>query len=378
MAFPRITAYPIGCADTLRIDMRDGRKVLVDYADKRNPNDSNDKRIDLPAELRNDLRLAKRDFFDVVVFTHLDDDHVCGTSKFFWLDHAAKYQGQDRIKIKELWVPAGVLTEMGCEECARAIRQEARYRMRQGFGIRVFSRPDALNEWFRKENIAPSSRRHLITDAGNLVPGFSKNDSGGVEFFIHAPFGWRRNEREVENRNQDSVVFQATFREGGFDTRAMFTADVDEDGLGLIVDISKRYGNQDRLLWDIMKISHHSSYLSLAKLGNKGMDETVPTPDVKWLFEEGGQAGAILLSSSKPIPEKNTAEDRDVQPPHRQAANYYRRIAKLKNGRFEVTMERTRATPKPTTIEITSRGAAVLSQVSAPAVVVSTTPMRAG
>lgn len=61
MALPRITTFPIGNADIHRIDLRDGRKILVDYADMCNPEDPNDKRIDLPAELRRDLQLSRRD-----------------------------------------------------------------------------------------------------------------------------------------------------------------------------------------------------------------------------------------------------------------------------------------------------------------------------
>ena len=41
-------------AESLRARMRDGRKMLVDYADMRDPADRFDVRIDLPAELRRD------------------------------------------------------------------------------------------------------------------------------------------------------------------------------------------------------------------------------------------------------------------------------------------------------------------------------------
>lgn len=68
-------------------------------------NDS-DLRIDLPAELRQDLKTANRDFYSVVAYSHLDKDHICGSSGFFYLKHATKHQGTDRIKICELWVLA--------------------------------------------------------------------------------------------------------------------------------------------------------------------------------------------------------------------------------------------------------------------------------
>jgi len=162
----KLTFHPLGNADSTRIDMANGRKMLVDYADMRNPADMWDARIDLPEVLKADLRAAKRDYYDVVCYTHLDDDHCCGSGDFFWLEHAAKYQGEGRVKIDELWVPAAAILEDGCEDSARMIRQEARHRLRIGKGIRVFSRPARLKEWLEKQGLTLESRAHLITDAG--------------------------------------------------------------------------------------------------------------------------------------------------------------------------------------------------------------------
>src|SRR5262245_8163095 len=109
----KITFHPLGNADCTRFDLADNRKVLLDYANMRNSDDPSDKRIDLPSELKADLRAAQRDYYDVVCFTHLDNDHCCDSSEFFWFDYATKYQGEGRIKIKELWVPAAAICEEG-------------------------------------------------------------------------------------------------------------------------------------------------------------------------------------------------------------------------------------------------------------------------
>jgi hypothetical protein len=45
-----LTFHPLGNADCTRFDLADGKKMLVDYADMRNPDDPWDRRIDLPAE----------------------------------------------------------------------------------------------------------------------------------------------------------------------------------------------------------------------------------------------------------------------------------------------------------------------------------------
>ena len=374
----RLTFHTLGNADCTRIDLADNRKMLIDFANMRDSKDPWDRRIDLPMELRTDLRAAKRDYFDVVCFTHLDDDHCRGSSEFFWMDHAAAYQGVDRIKIRELWVPAAAILEDGLDDCARVIRQEARHRLKKGSGIRVFSRPAKLKQWLEKNGLTLESRAHLITDAGQYVPGFSTAGPERAQFFIHSPFGWRQNENEIIDRNQDSVVFQATFLEGGRETRALFMSDIDYDSIQQIVNISKAHKNEDRLLWDIFKIPHHCSYTAIGP--DKGNDETKPVGEVKWLCETQGQDRHTMMSTSKSIPVKGSDEDKDVQPPHRQAAAYYKRVANAKDGQFKVTMDLPSASkPKPTTIEITDRGARLLTvSATVGAASIVSTPARAG
>lgn len=87
----KLTFFPLGNADCCRIDLEGGAKTLFDYADTRCKEDDSDLRIDLPAELRQDLKTANRDFYDVLAYSHLDKDHICGSSEFFYLDHATKY-----------------------------------------------------------------------------------------------------------------------------------------------------------------------------------------------------------------------------------------------------------------------------------------------
>jgi hypothetical protein len=373
-----LTFHPLGNADCTRIDLADGKKMLVDYADMRNDDEPFDKRIDLPEELWADLRAAKRNCYDVVCFTHLDDDHCCGAGDFFWLQHALKYQGEGRVRINELWVPAAAILEDGCEDSARIVRQEARHRLKTGSGIRVFSRPAKLKKWLEDNGLTLEARAHLITDAGQYVPGFSKSGSERAEFFIHSPFGWRQNESEVVDRNQDSVVFQATFLEGGRETYALFMSDIDHESIEQIVTTTKRHGRDDRLLWDIFKIAHHCSYTAIGP--EKGGDRTEPTAEVEWLCETQGRDRCTMVSTSKPMPMKGTPEDEDAQPPHRQAGNYYQHVAYMKDGQFKVTMEYpAKSRPKPMQVEITDRGARLLTvSATVGAASIVSTPARAG
>ena len=238
----------------------------------------------------------------------------------------------------------------------------------------MFSRPVSLETWLKDNGLTLESRTHLITDAGQLIPGFTL-DKDGAEFFVHSPFASRQDDDTVIDRNRDSLVVQLTLRVDGVLTKAILGSDVDHEALSAIVKTTRYHKRDERLEWDIMKLPHHCSYLTVGP--DRGQHETKPVKDVAWLFEDQMQRGGIIVSTSKPIPTKGSEEDECPQPPHRQAANYYRRIVRDKDGQFIVTMEHPReSSPKPLVIEVDrlkssvkreqSVGAAALVSVSAP------------
>lgn len=375
----RLTFYPLGNADCCLIDLDGGKMILFDYANTRDPEDEEDLRCDLPELIRDHLESLERDYFDVVAFTHLDKDHYMGASEFFWLDHAKKYQDENRIRINTLWVPAAVITETSLEEPeAKVLQKEARHRFKEGTGIRVFSRPNRLQKWCKDNGVKLADRRHLITDAGQLAPEFTLTEDE-VEFFVHSPFAKRLNKDEVEDRNDGAIVMQATFSIEDVQTRVLLLADATHEVLSDIVEITRDGKSRpERLIWEIANIPHHCSYLSLGS--EKGKDKTAPAENVGWLWEDQGQKHGIIVSTSKPIPAKGSEEDKDNNPPHRQAANYYRGVVKGLEGEFAVTMEHPKVSdPKPLVIEIDASKATLKKEsLSAAAVVTSRRAPRAG
>jgi hypothetical protein len=372
-----MTFYPIGNADTTLIRLANDDLVLFDFADMRNAKDPYDKRIDLPKALKDDMADAERNSFRVVAFTHLDDDHICGARDFFWWDHATLLQGDGRPKIGEMWVPADAITETNLEGDAWTIRAEARHRLKEGHGIKVFSRPAKLAKYLEEWGLTVEDRKDCIVDAGKLVPSFDKA-TDGVEFFVHSPFAWRTDDG-LEDRNEGSIVVQATFLEGGSESYALLGSDINHETLSLMIKTTKRHNNTHRLEWDILKLFHHCSYKSLSP--EKGEDMTEPVEDVKWLFEELAHKKEKIISPSWPIPVKGSDEDKDAQPPHRQAANYYKEIVKDSDGEFLVTMETPRqAAPKPIKLKISWTGVAVMLAAAMPTVAAaaSSTTTRAG
>ena len=370
---PQITFYPLGNADCCLIDLAGGEKILFDYANVGDPNDSSDLRIDLRRALLDNLADAERDYLDVAAFSHLDRDHIGGASEIFYLEHAAKYQSGNRIKIGTLWVPAATIIEEGAEDEARVLRAEARHRLKEGKGIRVFSRPEKLKEWLTTQGLTLDSRRHLISDAGQVVPDFNLVRHG-IEFFIHSPFASRLDNGELIDRNTDAIVMQAIFQVDGIQTKLILGSDADHEALAAIVAVTKFHKNEPRLEWDVVKLPHHSSYLSLGP--EKGIDKTKPVAEVAWIFEEQGRRGGKIVSTSKPIP----ATGDDVQPPHRQAANYYRDVVRRLDGEYLVTMEHPKVSaPEPLVIVIDGTKARVKSSGTfGVAAIVTRRPPRAG
>ncbi len=350
----QLTFFPLGNADTTLVELQDGRRMLVDYA-ARGTGKVGDKRCDLPTLLKADLRKSGRSDYTVVAFTHLDDDHCQGAEDFFYLTHADKYQVGERHKIETMWVPAGAITETGLGSSARIIRQEARWRLEKGKGIVVFSRPERLAAWLGTKGLTIQDRLGCFVDAGKPVQGFALR-ADGVEVFAHSPHAWRTDERGIEDRNGDSLVFQVRFQEGGYNTDILFSGDVTYKELSEIVTITRKHGNADRLHWNVYHLPHHCSYTALGP--DKGLDKTSPVANVRWLCETQGERNGFIISPSDPIPAEGTSADDDDQPPHRQAATYYRGDV-LKNGRnLLVTMsEPTTATPKPIVIQIGRDGA---------------------
>lgn len=321
--------YPLGNADTTLISLANGKQILWDYAHMKAEGDEDDERCDLPKEL--DKHVTGD--FDIVTFTHADRDHIKCFSEYFYLKHAKKYQSDDRKKIKELWVPAAVLLDKQSEDEAKILKAEARCRLRNKEDILVFSKPQKMKDWCDEQNdISYDEVKHLFVDAGKLVPGITLDDDG-IEFFSHSPF---QSENLNIDRNGEAIVVQATF-DDQCKTKLILGSDCTSEIWERIVEVTRHFGNDERLSWDVFRVSHHCSYLSLSL--EKGADQTEPEDDIKWLFEDQGKIRSRLISSSKPIPIRGSEEDKDSQPPHRQAASYYKELARDKKGEFLVTME---------------------------------------
>ncbi len=379
----QVIFYPVGNGDTTQIVLAKGRRVLFDFCHRDKAEDADTPEIDLKARLKEDLKAAKRDYFDVVAFTHADLDHIQGSTEFFELQHAKKYQGDGRIKIRELWVPAAMLLEEADNDHQTEeyvlLRQEARHRLLEGKDILVFSKPQALADWLepllKARGESASTRDHLFIDAGTIVPGFTQAKDG-VEFFCHSPFIKHCDDGDII-RNSAALVFNVRLNADGSTYDYLEVGDAEYGDLENIVSTTRYRKNEDRLAWDLFNIPHHCSYRALNE--DKGKDETVPTPLVKDLLLMG-KSDAYIVSCSKPIPDVKDSYEQ-TQPPHIQTRKAYERYLKEVGGRkFLVTMEEPNANkPEPIIFEIGSGGVTWKrsATIGAPAILASRPP-RAG
>ncbi len=385
---PTVTFYPVGNGDTSLIKLDNKKMILMDYHQKDKAQDTDTPECDIAKALRKELDDAKKNSFEVVAFTHADADHIKGSSEFFYLEHAKAYQDEGRIIIDELWVPAAMLIEVADQDKQKEEniiwRREARHRLKNKKGIKVFSKPEGLidlieNQWERKVEEFDD----FIIDAGTLVDTFTLSNDG-VEFFVHSPFVWRCEEsgKEVKKvRNDASLVFNVRFDVSGQEFNYLAVGDSVAEVMESIYDISVKHDNEDRLKWDLFNVPHHGSYLALAKEGDKGDHETIPLDKVKKLLKLG-QKDAYMICSSQAF-EKNIkdAESR-IQPPHIQARKCYERYLDEVNGRrFIVTGEyEDSKKPKPIVIQFEKTGVSIkkVTQVAAVAAAVASQPLRAG
>lgn len=348
--------YPVGNGDTSQIILENGKRILFDYRHIKKAENEKSPEIDLKSRLTDELNKARKDYFDVVAFSHGDNDHIENSTDFFELRHAKKYQGDGRIKIEELWVPAAMILEMATndEQSDEFViwRQEARYRLKKGNGIRVFSKPEKLKDWLEANKLTLESRRHLITDAGQVAPGFSLG-SDGIEFFCHSPF-IKHVDKGDDFRNPASLIFNVRFQVGANTFDYLAIGDSEWQVLEEIVDITKYHDNEDRLRWDLYNIPHHCSYRALSD--KKGDTETVPKPWIKELLLYGKE-GAYIVNSSKPIDDSKEGREQ-TQPPHIQAKKCYEKYLKSIDGaKFLTTMEEPNSSnPEPLIFNVDSGG----------------------
>lgn len=314
-----ITFYPEGNAECILLELSNGKRMLMDYANRYN---SDNRYTDL-ASAFNGIKS-----FEVVMFTHPHEDHVKGASDIFYFEYADKYKSEGRIKIDELWISAAFLLDVNPCEDAWVIRQEARYRLKEckGKGIKIFAAPNSLCSWLKENGLSTDEKDHPIIHAGVLLDSSKHNLGDEVSIFTHAPFS--EDAEDTEDRNEPSIVLQVSLNNLYQQTNLFITGDAPYNVLEKVVERSEHNDNTDYLKWDLYDIPHHCSHTGLSS--QKGDKITEPSEKVKQLLSKYGQQNAVLVASCRAFSDIN-GED-DTQPPHLQAKKAYQKYSKNSDG----------------------------------------------
>lgn len=380
-----VTFYPVGNGDTSLIETKNKHFILMDFYQTSNSSESNKPEHDVAAALKKKLKDAKKNSFDIVAFTHADKDHINGSTDYFHLEYAKKYQGDGRITIDELWVPAAMLLESAendkqSEEFV-IWRQEARHRLKNKSGIKVFSKPDDLKSLIESWDMTVDELSDFLIDAGTVLNNFKLKDDG-IEFFVHSPFIKHCSEdgKDIKRiRNEAALIFNVRFLTDGQQYDYLAVGDSEAHVLEDIVTITKSKKREDRLAWDLFNIPHHCSYLALAESGNKGEKETTPLPKVKELLQMG-KKDSYLICSSDPFKSNKDAEE-SIQPPHIQARRCYERYLKEVKGRKFIVTGENGGSKKPEPVVVNIQGSGITIKTIAATAAIATaaaTPARAG
>ncbi len=321
----RLTFYPIGNAETCLLELKNGDKILFDYA-ATYTGSNDDQRYDIKATL------SQYKNFKIVMFTHAHDDHLKGAGDFFYLEHDKKYQSDDRARIDELWVSAAFILDSNLENQsdAKIIRAEAQYRLKRGSGIKVFAEPTELSKWLDDNNISSELVDPLIIHAGTLIPP-DKFD-GEMQIYVHAPFSV--DSESIADRNAPSIMLQLRLFNQPCETNILITGDTPQTMLDKIVEISKENSNEEYLEWDIYDIPHHCSHTGLNTDNQNDAFRITPSDNVLWLLNQSSDAGmTYMVASCEPVTE-------ETSPPHISAKRSYERNTK-ENVNLLITMEHT-------------------------------------
>ncbi|MBY0245915.1 MAG: hypothetical protein K2Q03_10700 [Sphingobacteriaceae bacterium] len=377
----KIIFYPVGNGDTSQIILKNGKRILIDFYHRDKSEDSESRYIDLISELTTELKKADVTEFDVVAFTHSDKDHINNFSKFFKLEKNKTTHTDERIGIRELWVPAAILLESATNDKQSdefiILRDEARYRLKNSYGIKVFSKHPEVIKWLEAQGIPYEDRKHLFVSAGKCVPTFTSNNDS-VEFFCHSPYVKHVENSDDIQRNESALIFNICFHiDNNHKYNLLHVGDSTSEIIEDIVDITKKKNNTDWLKWDIFNIPHHCSYKALSK--EKGDEITIPVESVDELLHYGNKNAYIINSSKAFSSDKKEAYESD-QPPHLQAKNAYLKVLEEISGReFITTMEYpNKYHPQPLEFEIGDFGIRKLTKNNSLTSIITSPIPRAG
>ena len=304
--------WPVGNGDSATIAIDDETVMQVDLNHLESADDEEDARVHIIDELVSLLpKVDGKPYLSVFALTHPDLDHCRGFKELL-----------SKVTIGEIWHSPRVFREYlkDLSDDATAFRKEAKRRVKtiiqqegavdSGDRLRLIGYDELL-----KEDDYEGFPVEFFTVPGHKVTDLDGKDLSTVfEAFIHAPF---KDDAE-EDRNDTSLAFQITLKEGEGTGQALFLGDHCYPTLKKIFDISK----EEDLAWNILLAPHHCSKSAMYWKDEGEEQEKLRDDILKSMGSAAGNPGYII-ASSVPVPAQNQSGD---NPPHAKAKNRYQEI----------------------------------------------------
>ncbi len=220
-----------------------------------------------------------------------------------------------------MWATSSIFGDHGNED-AKALKKEAERRRK----LYLNDDPARNNDGNRLRMIGYDGDEKF-QKTPNSVPGdivtlseINGSSEGNFEFFIHGPFKQSLIDSNAEaDRNSSSIILQARFKSHKDDDWSGFFlsgGDADHYRWKEVLEKSKKYGNEDKLDWDLFQTPHHCSwtYFNDVPYSDEGNDSPQKT---SLEFLDYGRSGAFIVASSKKI------VNNEDNPPHHAAKKEY-------------------------------------------------------
>lgn len=332
MAKSKISFIPVdnGNMTLLQLNDPDKTTILVDINIRQNADDEKQKDYyDAATYLREHLRNDDkgRPIVDVLLITHLDNDHICGLQRHFHLgkpEDWKKPEGDDpkKIIIGEMWASTRYQKNHSVSnklsEDAKAFKSEMKRRAElnredvdHGSGNRV----KILGEDHQED--ACEGLEHIVYRCGEIITNFNmKNIHSKCTVTVLGPLEQQAEEDDTafDERNRGSVIIRIDVIENNQASKILLTADAE-------VDVCKYTWNSypsSELEYDIMNAPHHCSWHSISF--DKENKETVDQDALNALSQ--ALSGAYIISQSRAF-ESET-------PPHKEARKEFEKIVGTK------------------------------------------------
>jgi len=339
--------WPVGTGDSTTIVLDDQTVLQVDLHDMAKADDDDTPEVPIVDRLAEALPQGNgRPYLAVFALTHADLDHCSGFGDLL-----------DKVTIGELWATPRLWRELEeesraiCED-ARTFHEEAERRVAVTRRAVADGRQPASGDRVRIIGHDTDRDLHGYADLPEeylSFPGTTVTKVDGVDradrfaAFIHAPF----NDDCAGERNDTSLAMQVTLTVGSGTGQFLLLGDLAYVTLKKIFDYSAYYDRTDKLAWDVMLASHHCSKAAMYVDGELQQD-------VLDAIEKNGNDFSTIVSSSNPIPSKDTP---GANPPHRVAADRYKEITDA----FVCTMEHgSTDAPSPVVFDIDGSGIQLL------------------